>query len=133
MSHSLIHGIKLSRTLIWLKPNVIILIDNGSSESEHTYTQNFVLSSVLNDEDYSIKQFDGGNRAERNIPTENHRCITYNKSDKTAFFITAVEGHSKDETLKASELHIENITAKENQIEITFADETTRIIEIKGV
>lgn len=41
--HRLIEGVTLSRTWLWLKPNVIVLFDEGTSGEEHVYTQNFLL------------------------------------------------------------------------------------------
>ncbi|MDR0917992.1 MAG: heparinase II/III family protein [Oscillospiraceae bacterium] len=70
MSHNLFDNIELKRTLIWLKPNVIILIDNGISNGEHLFTQNFILPDIavkgkeilsgkVGAVNFEIKQFNG--------------------------------------------------------------------------
>jgi hypothetical protein len=46
MSHRLFDNVELKRTLIWLKPNIIILIDNAISNGEHLFTQNFILPDI---------------------------------------------------------------------------------------
>ena len=45
MSHCLLDGIEMKRKFIWLKPNVIILIDAAESEEELNFTQNFLLEN----------------------------------------------------------------------------------------
>lgn len=44
-------GIILKRRLMWIKPNIIILYDRAESDTEHKYTQNFVMSAC--DVDYT--------------------------------------------------------------------------------
>jgi hypothetical protein len=75
MSHSLFVETKLLRTLVWLKPNIIILIDDAAplnnSSVEHKFTQNFILLDIvvkgtdvvcgkIGTVDFSIKQYDSG-------------------------------------------------------------------------
>ena len=44
--HKLIEGVTLWRKWLWLKPNIIVIYDEGRSESEHLYTQNLLLPKV---------------------------------------------------------------------------------------
>ncbi|MGX9965218.1 heparinase II/III domain-containing protein [Roseomonas sp. F4] len=48
--HMLIDGVTLSRRWLWLKPNIIVIYDEAQSESEHLYTQNFLLPDLKFDD-----------------------------------------------------------------------------------
>ena len=43
MHHELIDGVRLARTIVWIKPNIVLLVDEGVSAEKHTYSQNFIL------------------------------------------------------------------------------------------
>lgn len=45
MAHNCYNGVTLKRRLIWIKPNIIVLYDEAESDSEHRYTQNFVMQN----------------------------------------------------------------------------------------
>ncbi len=44
MSHRLIDNVEMYRKLIWIKPNIIVLIDEARSETDHRFEQNFILN-----------------------------------------------------------------------------------------
>jgi len=79
-------GVKLTRTLIWLEPNLIFLSDHCESEAEHKYTQNYLLSDfaeiqrydqgiIMESEDvhFSVRQLDG----------EPHNCRIFHGDNET--------------------------------------------------
>jgi len=43
MRHMLIDGVVMKRKLLWVKPNIIILIDSAEADSKHRFAQNFIL------------------------------------------------------------------------------------------
>ena len=45
MCHSLYDSVLIKRNLIWVKPNVLVLIDEAISEKSHEYSQNFVTKN----------------------------------------------------------------------------------------
>ena len=58
MEHVLINNSKFCRKFIWIKPNIIILIDNVNSKNNHTVVQNFLLNNfkykIINDNSIDI-------------------------------------------------------------------------------
>ena len=52
MSHHLLDGIELKRKFIWIKPNIVILIDEAYSRTIEKFTQNFIM------ENYPMKKVD---------------------------------------------------------------------------
>jgi len=44
-SHSLYQGVVLSRVFIWIKPNIMLLVDSAHSAEEHIYAQNFLTTN----------------------------------------------------------------------------------------
>ena len=46
MSHSLIDGVVMRRKFVWIKPNIVILLDGAESEKEHSYSQNFLMDKA---------------------------------------------------------------------------------------
>ena len=44
MSHRLIDDVKMYRKLIWIKPNIIVLIDEAMADATHSFEQNFILN-----------------------------------------------------------------------------------------
>lgn len=46
MVHSLYDGVVLKRNLIWIKPNIILIYDECTSDVKHKYTQNFMLDDL---------------------------------------------------------------------------------------
>lgn len=54
MVHSMYEGVVLKRNLIWIKPNIIIVCDDCTSDTKHKYTQNFMLDDfAFNNKDKS--------------------------------------------------------------------------------
>lgn len=45
LMHNCYEGVTLKRRLVWIKPNIIVLYDEAESETEHKYTQNFVMQN----------------------------------------------------------------------------------------
>ena len=45
MSHTLISGVLIKRHFIYIKPNVVILVDTAESETIHKYSQNFLIGN----------------------------------------------------------------------------------------
>lgn len=54
MSHRLIGGVEMKRYFMWIKPNIIIIVDEGISNEQHKYTQNFILGDfkLIKDENH---------------------------------------------------------------------------------
>ncbi len=44
MSHRLINDVEMYRKLIWINPNIIVLVDEALSDVEHCYEQNFIMN-----------------------------------------------------------------------------------------
>lgn len=62
--HRLIDGVTLTRTWLWIKPNVIVVLDEGASASKHDYAQNFLLPSC-DPRPEAVKGASGGGYGER--------------------------------------------------------------------
>ena len=45
MSHALINGVLIKRHFIFIKPNVVILVDKAESKDLHKFSQNFLIGS----------------------------------------------------------------------------------------
>lgn len=53
-SNILIEGVTLKRKFFWIKPNILIIIDEGQADKEREFTQNFLLGDFeLNKKDFS--------------------------------------------------------------------------------
>ena len=62
MSHRLLDGIELKRKFLWLKPNIVILMDEAESKTEESFTQNFMM------EDHLVQKIDGRRAAVQIAP-----------------------------------------------------------------
>jgi hypothetical protein len=45
MSHRLLTGVTMQRKLMWIEPNIIIIIDTAECQTERGFTQNFMLDN----------------------------------------------------------------------------------------
>ena len=85
MEHSLYDGVFLKRRFIWVKPNIVVICDECSSDKEHKYTQNFML------EDYAFDAKDKS-RLFINVSSKYHASITQYKVDELDFNLETYNG-----------------------------------------
>lgn len=69
MSHRLIEGVEMKRTLLWIKPNILILLDEATSKESHKFSQNFLMDDFKYD-------LGTGNRAVAHVAPEFNVLIT---------------------------------------------------------
>lgn len=145
MHHALISGVMLKRHLFWIKPNVIVLVDEADSENEHTYTQNFVLENYHVDKsdirkvkikadsvnasivqfsaengNYDLKQYNGTTDVN---DTENYRgsLITDFTSLRKGLNLAYSKKGAAAKFLTAIECHSKNVSKSEVSVKnITF-------------
>lgn len=85
MEHSLYDGVFLKRRFIWVKPNVVVICDECSSDKEHKYTQNFML------ENYAFDAKDKS-RLLINVSSNYRASITQYKIDELDFNLETYDG-----------------------------------------
>lgn len=92
MGHSLYEGVALKRNLIWIKPNIILIYDECTSDVKHKYTQNFMLDNfAFNSKDK--------HRLLINVSSKYKASITQLKADDSDFNLEIYNGTTsiKDE------------------------------------
>jgi len=107
--HMLIDGVTLSRAWIWLKPNIIVIHDDAKSDSDHLYTQNFLLPHVkLDDSDWHqvVLSIDKGHTLTvRQLPADGDFDLkTYFGTTNAAAPEKALRGSRVDEYSKLAKL-----------------------------
>jgi hypothetical protein len=83
MSHKFYQGVIVCRTLLWVKPNILIIADFANSGNKHKYTQNFLI-----------------NPAKEVVKTEKHVVFIY--SDTDSFTITHFDTIDNLDVIKGS-------------------------------
>ena len=158
MSHMLIDDVEMRRRFIWIKPNIIALIDVGYSGTKHKYTQNFIfgdknisyndascvdinidenlkttIRQFIRKNDIEFKEYRGENNRGMRIANGSSYVaglnIAYSQNDCSSQFVTVLECHSTNSDDKINNEHnVKSIALGESSILFYIEND---IIEVK--
>ncbi|MCL1797157.1 MAG: heparinase II/III-family protein [Eggerthellaceae bacterium] len=146
MSHRLYPDVELRRAFLWLKPNIIVLLDSAKSETEHVYGQNFLLEKDAQ-EFLSITQHGDSSELEKFTGTtdisdyDNLRGsvisnfkkplqamnLTYTQKGTSANYVTVLEAH----TGKEGEISIKSVQVDAGNIKIMPVKGRAKVIPLE--
>jgi hypothetical protein len=145
MSHRLYPDVELRRAFLWLKPNIVILLDSAESGTEHAYVQNFLLekdaqqflSITQQGNSCDLETFTGTTDADdyehlRGSIISNLKKparamnLAYTQKGTSASYVTVLEAHSG----KEGEIAIKSVQVDGGNVKITPVKGSTKVIPL---